>query len=95
MPVRLWKIPHGAPHFLFFKGLSWTLGPEPHPSSAHSAGNRERLASLLLLFLLLLSAAVGLAFARLQGMLFPAELKNASACSWLHTRIALMHCVNP
>ena len=41
-------------------------------------------------FLLLLSVALGLAFARLQRMSSQAQLKNASACSWLHGHTVAM-----
>jgi len=42
------------------------------------------------LFLRLLSAALGLDFARLQGLLFLGKRKNASACSWLHMHLVLI-----
>lgn len=60
---------------------------DPHPSRSHPSGSRDCLVSV---FLLLLSAALRLALARLQGRILQAERKNTWSCSWLLTYKALM-----
>ena len=81
--VTIWKIPLGTTHHFFF--WVWSV-----PMLLLQVVPPEGTGLACPVFLLLLPVALWLSFARLQGMVFQAELKNASACSWLHMHTLFM-----